>query len=208
MGSRSSWEWRAWCSSWSRTALTTWRPSSIVNVRHFDRIVALVEDAKARGAEVVTGGAPDRETRRIPPTVLRNVDPESKILDEEIFGPVLPVVTWTKREEPIGIVNRRPRPLALYVLTGDMSWRDEVLRLTTAGTSAVNDTMNQFHHHYLPFGGVGASGFGKGHGLAGFETFSNPRSVLQQGRWNSIDLLYPPYSPVKRKIADLLLKWF
>jgi aldehyde dehydrogenase (NAD+) len=182
--------------------------SSIVNVRHFDRIMTLIDDAKARGAEVVTGGVPDRDTLRIPPTVLRNVDPESKILDEEIFGPVLPVVTWRDRSEPLAIINRRPRPLALYVLTGDMSWRDEVLRSTTAGTSAVNDTMNQFHHHYLPFGGVGASGFGKGHGLAGFETFSNPRSVLQQGRLNSIDLLYPPYSPIKKKIAELLLRWF
>jgi len=182
--------------------------SSIVNVRHFDRIVALVEDAKSRGAEVVTEGMPDRETRRIPPTILRNVDPESRILKEEIFGPVLPVVRWTSRSEPLEIVNRSERPLALYVMTGDMAWRDEVLRLTTAGTSAVNDTMNQFHHHYLPFGGVGASGFGKGHGLAGFETFSNARSVLQQGRLNSIDLLYPPYSPIKRKISELLLRWF
>jgi aldehyde dehydrogenase (NAD+) len=182
--------------------------ASIVNVRHFERIMALVEDAKGRGAEVVMGGAPDSATRRIPPTVLRNVDPASQILHEEIFGPVLPVVTWKDRSEPIEIVNAGSRPLALYVLTGDMAWRDEVLRRTTAGTSAVNDTMNQFHHHHLPFGGVGASGFGKGHGFAGFETFSNPRSVLQQGRWNSIDLLYPPYSPIKRKIADLLLKWF
>ncbi len=182
--------------------------TSIVSARQLDRIAALIEDARARGAEIVTGGSPDIATRRIPPTVLRNVEPSSKILAEEIFGPVLPIVTWRDRAEVIEIVNKGEKPLALYVLTRDMRWRDEVIARTSAGTTGVNDTMNQFHHHYLPFGGVGASGFGKAHGRAGFETFSNARSVIQQGRWNAIELLYPPYTATKRKIVDLLLKWF
>jgi aldehyde dehydrogenase (NAD+) len=182
--------------------------ASIVNVRHFDRILGLVDDARARGAEVVSTGVPDKASLRIPPTVIRSVDPSSAILREEIFGPVIPIVKWTSRSEAIDFVNGRDKPLALYVMTRDMAWRDEVLARTSAGTTGVNDTMNQFLHHYLPFGGVGGSGLGKAHGRAGFELFSNARSVLQQRRWNAIDLLYPPYTPIKRKIADLLLRWF
>jgi aldehyde dehydrogenase (NAD+) len=182
--------------------------ASIVNVRHFDRILALVDDARARGAEVVATGVPDKTSLRIPPTVVRSVDPSSAILREEIFGPVIPIVKWKSRAEAIDFVNGRDKPLALYVMTRDMAWRDEVLARTSAGTTGVNDTMNQFLHHYLPFGGVGGSGLGKAHGRAGFELFSNARSVLQQRRWNAIDLLYPPYTPIKRKIADLLLRWF
>jgi aldehyde dehydrogenase (NAD+) len=181
---------------------------SIVSVRHFERIVGLVEDAVARGAEAMTTGMPDRSTLRIPPTVLRNVDRESKILDEEIFGPVLPILTWKTRDEAIDYVNARDTPLALYVMTGDSAWRDEVLAKTRAGTSAVNDTVTQFIHHGLPFGGVGASGIGKAHGRAGFEAFSNARAVIQQGRWNAADFLYPPYTPLKRRIAELLIRWF
>ena len=145
--------------------------TSIVNERHYDRLVALIEDARAKGAKVVTipdGAAPDPATRRIPPTLLVGATDAMPVMREEIFGPILPVESYAKLDDAIAAVTRRPRPLAFYLFAEDRAVRERLLRETIAGGVTVNDTLWHFAHEDLPFGGVGASGIGAYHGEAGF----------------------------------------
>ncbi|MBI2214862.1 MAG: aldehyde dehydrogenase family protein [Acidobacteria bacterium] len=182
--------------------------ASIIDERHFRRISALIDDAVADGAEIVTTGERDARLRHLPPTVLRNVSSTSSIMMEEIFGPVLPVLTWEKLDDAIRFVNDRQPPLALYVFSRNERVVDAVLRGTRAGTTAINDVVIHFSHPNLPFGGFMESGFGRGHGKEGFETFSNLRSVLEQPRpFGPMALFYPPYTPSVRKLIDFALRW-
>ena len=181
--------------------------TSIVNARHYDRLVALVEDARAKGARVVTipeDAAPDPVTRRIPPTLLVGVNDSMQVMHEEIFGPILPVEAYSTLDDAIAAVTRRPRPLAFYVFGEDRAARDRILHRTIAGGVTVNDTLWHFAHEELPFGGVGASGIGAYHGEAGFRTFSHLKSVFVQPRRTASKLLYPPYGSTFEKVLRLL----
>jgi len=182
--------------------------ASIIDERHFRRISVLVDGAVADGAEIVTTGRRDAATRHLPPTILRNVSPRSAIMEEEIFGPVLPVLTWERLDDAIRFVNDREPPLALYVFSRNHRIVEAVLRGTRAGTTAINDVVIQFAHPNLPFGGFMESGFGRGHGKEGFDTFSNLRSVLEQPRrFGTMSLCYPPYTPLVRKLIDFAVRW-
>src|SRR5262245_24213669 len=164
----------------------------IVNTHHFDRLTALLASGK-----IFHGGQHDREDRFIAPTVLVDVSPDSPVMQEEIFGPILPVLEVENVREVIDFINARPSPLGLYVFTGDARVAEQILDATTSGDAAVNDCAIQPIIHDLPFGGVGNSGMGKYHGEWGFRTYTNARGVLYHGTRVDPDLRYPPYSRPK-----------
>jgi aldehyde dehydrogenase (NAD+)/coniferyl-aldehyde dehydrogenase len=161
------------------------RLPSIISPRHFDRLESMIAAATAAGAQAVPLTDAPRRTpprRRLPPVLLTDVPDNVMAMQEEIFGPVLPVVTYRSIEDAIGFVNARPRPLALYVFDKSGDVVDRVMRQTVAGGVTVNDTLFHIAQDDLPFGGVGPSGMGVYHGKAGFETFSEAQADLPSGR--------------------------
>lgn len=180
--------------------------TSIVNERHYRRLLGLLDDARAKGAKIVEVGVTPRNARQrtnnIAPTVVVGATEHMAILQEEIFGPLLPVVTYRTIDEAIRYVNDRPRPLALYFFGGDGPNRRKVLERTTSGNVTVNNTLMHYAQEDLPFGGVGPSGMGAYHGVEGFKALSHAKGVYQQGRWNMSGVLRPPFGGM----ADLILK--
>lgn len=178
----------------------------IINGRHHARLMSLLRESRGL---TVFGGEVDEATNYISPTLLTEVDPASPIMQEEIFGPLLPILKVPDLDSAITFVNARPKPLALYVFCGSRSRAEEVVARTTAGGGCINDTVLHFAHTGLPTGGVNTSGFGKAHGIHGFEAFSNARGILRQRtRVSAIQLMYPPYTGFVRKMIDLTLKYF
>lgn len=172
----------------------------IISERHFDRICGLIDDAVAGGATLLLGGDRDRSQKFIAPALIAGMGSNSRIMQEEIFGPVLPVLSYRELDEPIAAINARPKPLALYVFAKDEVRVRRGLKETSAGGSCVNAAIMQFVHENLPFGGIGTSGLGNAHGFYGFRAFSHERAVLED-KFSVIPLLFPPYTPrVKRMI--------
>jgi len=182
--------------------------TSIISPRHFGRLVSMIDAAGAAGARVVplTDAVPDADARRLPPVLLTGVPDDTMAMREEIFGPVLPVVTYRTMDEAIGFINARPRPLALYLFDRRRDVVDHVMRQTVAGGVTVNDTLFHIAQDDLPFGGVGASGMGAYHGRAGFETFSKLKPVFHQAGLNGAGLLKPPYGKRFAAMLKLLLR--
>ena len=181
----------------------------IVNERHFDRLSALLQDAVAQGATLVTGGQTSRPDRFIAPTVLTGIPEAGRLSEEEIFGPILPLWPYDDLDEVIAGINRDPRPLALYLYARDRALAETVIARTRSGTVGVNLSVVQFAHPNLPFGGIGASGQGMAHGQAGFLAFSHPRPVLAN-RWSPLPLLMPPYGKRTRAligVLERLVRW-
>ncbi|MFI4954928.1 MAG: aldehyde dehydrogenase family protein [Gammaproteobacteria bacterium] len=177
----------------------------IVNDRHFQRIMQLLPGS----GEIFVGGNADAQERYIAPTILRHVPIDSPVMQEEIFGPILPIFTVKNIDEAINFVNVRPKPLALYLFTKDQNVQNQVLDKTSSGTVAMNNTIMQFIASPLPTGGVGASGMGSYHGQASFETFSHRKFVLKQSMIIDPPLVYPPYTSGKLKwIKRLFLGFF
>lgn len=179
----------------------------IVNQRHFDRIRHLVEEAVARGARVEIGGEFDPSDHYVSPTVVTGVDPDSDLLKEEIFGPVLPIVAYDREQDAVDFVRRRGRPLALYLFSRRKDWIERMLSEIPSGDAVINDVVAHFVHPNLPFGGVGESGMGKAHGYSGFVAFSHERSVLRQPGWTMMRLLYPPYRPRVMRLLRLTIRF-
>ncbi len=179
----------------------------IVNRRHFDRIVRLLDDAKEKGAKVIFGGELNPETNFISPTVLSQCTMDMAIMQEEIFGPILPVLTYRSDEEIISHLSKEEKPLALYVFSEDKAFTDYILQNTSAGSSVVNDCLIQFGHSSLPFGGVNNSGIGNSGGKFGFLEFSNAKAVLIQ-KTNALRFFYPPYTFRTKWLIGQVLKWF
>lgn len=179
----------------------------IVNDRHAARVKRLVDGAVAQGAEIAYGGG--GEGRAIEPTVLTGVPPEAAVMQEEIFGPVLPLVTYRTLDEAFALIESKEKPLVLYAFSRDRSVVRRILERTRAGGTTINHTLIHFYHLDLPFGGVGNSGVGKGHGFYGFESFSNPRGVLDQRLpFSAIELLFPPYKgKFKKFVIDFTVRW-
>lgn len=166
----------------------------IVNDHHFGRLAALL----ASGASQVSiGGQADRNTRYMAPTVLTGVRPEAPVMEEEIFGPILPVLGVADMEEAVAFVRARPSPLALYVFSQSSETADRILAQTASGGACVNSTLVQLAVPELPFGGVGASGMGSYHGRHGFETFSHKRAVLRKPTRPELGFVYPPHNKLK-----------
>ena len=181
----------------------------VVNDHHFRRLAALLEDAETRGATVAAGGVLDAAQRYIEPTILTDVPVGAAVLEEEIFGPLLPVLTFDELSETATYVNARLKPLAQYVFTTSAANRRYLLRNISAGGAAVNETIIHLAHPELPFGGVGNSGVGKAHGHAGFLAFSNEKGVLAQrvGR-TGIKTMYPPYTSKVKQLIGWLVAYF
>lgn len=179
--------------------------TSIVSERHYDRLVGLIEDARRRGARIVEAGVkPQRATsgvRTLVPTLAVGASDESAIMQEEIFGPVLPVRTYRSMNEVIDYVNARPRPLALYYFGNEDGECETLLKRTTSGNTGINNTLMHVAQDDLPFGGVGPSGMGAYHGIEGFRSMSHAKGVFVQGRWNLPKLLRAPFG----KVVDLAL---
>ena len=181
----------------------------IVDARHYARLQAYVDDACARGATVVElapGVAADAATRRLPPLLLRGVDQSMRVMNEEIFGPLLPLVVFDDLEQAIAFVNARARPLALYFFERSAAAIERVLDATVSGGVTINDTLLHVAQDELPFGGVGPSGMGRYHGFAGFATFSVQKSVFRQSRFSGIGLFKPPYGKRFERLIRVLLR--
>ncbi len=179
----------------------------LVNDRHAGRIKKLFDAAVARGARVLIGGT--FHERAVEPTVLTDVPPDTALMQEEIFGPLLPVMTYRTLDDAFVMIGAREKPLVLYVFSRDRKVLRRILANTSAGGTALNHTMIHFYALDLPFGGVGQSGFGRSHGFAGFQEFSNARGVLDQRlKFSAIELLFPPYrGKLKEKLIDFTVKW-
>jgi aldehyde dehydrogenase (NAD+) len=160
----------------------------IINAAHFERLSSYL----GQGA-IIMGGQTKPEELYIAPTVMDHINMDAPIMTEEIFGPVLPVVPYNDIKEAITFVNRRPKPLALYVFTRDKGKQAEVVTKTSSGAVCINDAVVHFASHYLPFGGVGDSGMGAYHGRTGFETFSHAKSIVKNTMLFDIPLRYAPY---------------
>ena len=172
----------------------------IVNERHHARLTRLLDDA-----DVVTGGENDVSDRYIAPTILKNVKEDDAVMQEEIFGPILPVISVPSVDSAIAFVNRRPKPLALYLFGRDKDVHDRVLAGTSAGGTTINHIWLHLGVDQLPFGGVGESGMGAYHGRLSFETFSHRRAVLKKPLLPDPPLLFPPYSARKLRWIKRLL---
>ena len=170
----------------------------IINERHFDRVAGLMS-----GGQMAIGGETDRTEKYIAPTVLTGVSPEAEVMRQEIFGPVLPVITYRTLDDAIRFITSRPKPLALYLFAKSKEVHQEVIARTSSGGACINDTLVHFAQEELPFGGVGASGMGAYHGRASFDTFSHARAVLTKSEHFDVPLRYPPFSGWKLRG----LKW-
>ncbi len=183
--------------------------SRIVNQKNFERLDGLVKDALEQGAKIEFDGPAIAEQKYMHPVILSQVPLRARIMEEEIFGPVLPILTYASEDEAINLINSKPKPLALYVFSNRKSFQDKVIRETTAGSACINDCVLQFTHPNLPFGGVNASGIGKSHGKYGFIAFSNEKPVVKQrSGFSSTYFLHPPYTARVKRIIDMMVKWF
>ncbi|MFT4799770.1 MAG: coniferyl-aldehyde dehydrogenase [Candidatus Azotimanducaceae bacterium] len=174
--------------------------TSIVNERHFERLTGYIDDAKAKGARVIEINPADedfsqQQHHRIPPTIIMDPTDDMTVMQEEIFGPVLPVKRYTNIDEPIQYVNDHPRPLGLYYFGKDSAQERKVLDRTTSGGVTVNDVIMHITQEDLPFGGVGPSGMGSYHGYDGFKNFSHAKAIFSQSKTVSklAAAMRPPY---------------
>lgn len=182
--------------------------TSIVSDRHFARLKSLVDDARDRGARIVEVGSSNalHPQRKMPLTMVIDPPQDAAVMQEEIFGPVLPILPAGSSEEAVAFVNQRDRPLALYWYGEDDATRDRVLRNTVSGGVTVNDTIWHVAQENLPFGGVGKSGVGAYHGEAGFNTFSHLKPVFYQSRFASGSIMHPPYTAKTDKVLNFVRK--
>lgn len=160
----------------------------IINGQHFERLVSLLE-----GQKIISGGRYDRESRKMELTVLDSPDVHATVMEEEIFGPILPVLSYETLDEVKQFVNSRPKPLALYLFTRSEETERRIMEGIPFGGGCVNDTVVHLVNHGLPFGGVGNSGMGRYHGKFGFDTFTHYKGVLKKGNWLDLPVRYPPY---------------
>jgi aldehyde dehydrogenase (NAD+) len=175
----------------------------IVSDRHFARLQSLMEEAIASG-DLILGGQSDAETRYMGLTIVDNVLLQAKVMQEEIFGPILPVLSYDELSDAIAFINQRPKPLALYLFSTDAAQQQAVQNQTSSGGLCFNETISQYTVHNLPFGGVGQSGIGAAHGKAGFDRFSHHKSVLHKSNWLDLPLRYPPYGDKLSLIKKLI----
>ncbi len=178
--------------------------TGIITARHLERIQNLIEDARTRGCEVrplEAGGEIDPATRQLPMSIVLDPPEDSALMQEEIFGPILPVKAYDALDEAIGYVNAGERPLALYVFSKDEQVADDVLRRTTSGGACVNAAAVHGALPSLPFGGIGQSGSGRHHGIEGFREFSNPRGVFVRGEGDLIEAFAPPYGATAQAVV-------
>jgi aldehyde dehydrogenase (NAD+) len=179
----------------------------LVNENHFGKVNDLLENAIANGAKVRAGGQKKIEDQYMEPTVLTHIPDHADIMQEEIFGPVLPVQSFQNISELITQLNTKEKPLALYIYSRNRKNIRQIIEGTRTGGTCINSCGIHFFNNNLPFGGSNFSGIGKGHGWFGFESFSNARAVYNQFMPSVLEILVPPYNKFKQKIVDLAIKY-
>ncbi|GAB3662179.1 aldehyde dehydrogenase family protein [Echinicola sediminis] len=180
----------------------------IINSKHLRRLQNMLADAQTKGAHVYHGGKTLSEENFMEPTIISGMSEDMLLMQEEIFGPILPVLSYHKLEEVKALLHHKPKPLSLYLFSENDTMIEQFIKETSAGTVAINDCGIQYLQNELPFGGIGQSGMGKAHGHAGFLAFSNEKAVIQQRIGKSLPkLLYPPYDFKTSKISSGLLGW-
>lgn len=179
----------------------------MVNGRHFERVSGYLADAIDRGANLASGGQTDASDAYIAPTLVNEVPEDAQLMQEEIFGPILPIRSYRNLDEAIAYINAKERPLALYIYSSSERNIQHIIQETRAGGTCINNNDVHFMHPNLPFGGVNNSGIGKSHGWYGFEAFSNARAVYRQYLPGALELLMPPYTKWKKWIVDLTIRW-
>ena len=178
----------------------------VVNNRHFKRLDNLLKEAVEQGANISTGGQTDGSENYIAPTILTEVNDSMKIMQDEIFGPILPIVSYSTNEEAIAHIRSREKPLAMYINSGNESNIKFFMDNSSAGGTVINDCVIHYGHTELPFGGVNNSGIGKSGGIWGFTEFSNQRAVMRQ-KFGTFKMIYPPYTPTVAKLINFFLKY-
>ena len=184
--------------------------TSVIDEKSYRRLRATLEDAGNKGAQVISlvpGMTFNDQYRKIPPHMVLDVNEDMVIMQEEIFGPLLPVKTYRTLDEVIGYVNGKDRPLGFYVFTNDKAREEKLLYSTISGGVSVNNCMLHVAQHDMPFGGIGASGMGHYHGYEGFLEFSKLRPVFTNPRLSLLHMFYPPYTAKHRRLLDLLIKY-
>ena len=180
----------------------------IINNSHLERVKSYLEDSVSKGAKVMLGGQSDSAGNYLAPTVVTDVPMDSDLMEMEIFGPVLPVLSFKNIQEAIDVINSKEKPLALYIYSKSKKNIRHILQETRAGGTCINNNDVHFFNTNLPFGGSNNSGIGKAHGWYGFEAFSNARGVYKQNLPSALDLLMPPYNDFKQRVIDLTIRWF
>lgn len=180
----------------------------VVNQKHTIRLKGLLENAINNGAKVLMGGKLDPSNNFIEPTILADIPDNSEIMSQEIFGPLMPLISFSDNEEVINYIKQGEKPLALYIFSNNNKNINYFLDNTRAGGTCINNNAVHFFNNELPFGGSNNSGIGKSHGHFGFLEFSNARAVLRQHVPGALELLMPPYNDFKTKLIELTVKWF
>ncbi len=175
--------------------------SRIINSRETERLQEYISQGR-----ILCGGTADPEKKYVSFTILDNVEENAAVMKEEIFGPVLPVITYSNTEEALQFVSSRSKPLSLYVFSTSRKFQKEIMRKTSSGNACINETVVQFINPRIPFGGVGSSGMGKYHGRFSFETFSNKRSFMHTSNLIDLPVRYPPYSKGNVKLLSFLMR--
>ena len=172
----------------------------MINRKHYDRVMGLIDPAK-----VVYGGRGDPDALKIQPTILDGVSPEDPVMQEEIFGPILPVLTFESLDEAETFITDRPTPLALYIFSQDREVQQRFVRYVPFGGGCVNDTIMHLATSHMGFGGMGASGMGQYHGRESFDTFSHKKSIVNKATWLDVPFRYAPYESRKHKFVRMFV---
>lgn len=178
----------------------------IINLKNFHRIKNLLDDAINKGAKVEFGGITNEDDLYVAPTVLTNVNDDMAIMQEEIFGPLLPVIEYTHKEEVIEKIKARPKPLAMFICSRKQANIDYFINHTSAGGSMINEFLLSLSNPNLSFGGVNNSGIGKSGGFYSFKNFSNERSIIRRN-WATLKMIYPPYTDTVKKMLKTIYKF-
>lgn len=181
---------------------------SIIDDAHVEHLDALLADATEKGALPVLGGKSDAEKHYFEPTILSNIDDRSKLMKEEIFGPILPLKPYSNLDEAIEIINNKPKPLALYLFTRSKKNQRRLIQKTSSGGVNINDSLIQFANNNLPFGGINNSGLGNSHGYHGFQAFSHEKAIMKQRIGFTIfGVFYPPYTGFLKKLIKIVVRY-
>ncbi len=181
----------------------------LIDDAHWERVVSLLEEAVSSGATMALGGETEADTRYVSPTILTNVPLDTPLMQKEIFGPLLPVISVSTLDEALDSINEHPNPLSMYLFSERDATVEAVLERTTAGSTCINEGFLHFANPNLPFGGAGHSGIGRGHGEAGFRAFSNERSVLRRRYGASLlRAVFPPFTDRTESLVKTMLRYF
>jgi len=181
----------------------------IVNKKQFNRLTNLIEDVKKHNGKIYFGGKNNSKDLFLEPTILTKISQKSKINNEEIFGPILPIYEFEGIDDAIDIINKKEKPLALYIYSNVKKNINKILEKTSSGGVCINHSILHYSNYHLPFGGVNNSGFGRCHGIYGFREFSNQKSIFKQKiKFSPTDLIIPPYTNFKKKLIDIMIKYF